>query len=47
VFLGYLIGAGLMIAGGIVEMVFGVSAERRSLEDVAAPLTAVAVQRAA
>jgi len=47
VFLGYLVGAGLMIAGGLVELVFGVNAERRSLEDIAAPLTAVAVQRAA
>jgi MFS family permease len=47
VFLGYLLGAGLMIAGGIVELVFGVKAERKSLEDIATPLTAVAVQRAA
>ena len=35
------------IAGGIVELVFGVKAERKSLEDIATPLTAVAVQRAA
>jgi MFS family permease len=47
VFLGYLLGAGLMIAGGLIELAFGVSAERKSLEDIATPLTAVAVQRVA
>ena len=35
------IGAVLMIAGGLVEIVLGVDAERKSLEDVAAPLTAL------
>jgi MFS family permease len=38
--LGFVIGAIVMIAGGIVEMVLGVKAERRSLEDLATPLTA-------
>jgi hypothetical protein len=47
VLLGYLVGAGLMILGGLIEMAFGVNAERKSLEDIATPLTAVAVQRAA
>ncbi len=37
---GYYIGAGLMIAAGIVEIFLGVDAAQRSLEDVAAPLTA-------
>jgi MFS family permease len=37
---GYYIGAGLMIAAGIVEIFLGVEAAQRSLEDVAAPLTA-------
>jgi MFS family permease len=37
---GYFIGAGLMIAGGIVEAFLGVRAEGQSLEDIAAPLTA-------
>ena len=37
---GYYIGAALMILGGIIEMVMGVEAARRSLEDVAKPLTA-------
>jgi MFS family permease len=40
-FLGYLLGAAVMIAGGLVAVVFGVAAEGRSLEDVAAPLAAV------
>jgi MFS family permease len=40
-FLGYLLGALLMIVGGFVAMVFGVAAERRSLEDIAAPLAAI------
>jgi MFS family permease len=39
-FLGYLLGAVVMIAGGLVAVVFGVAAEGRSLEDVAAPLAA-------
>ncbi|MDQ0031716.1 MFS transporter [Arthrobacter bambusae] len=39
---GYVIGAVLMIAAGIVEIVFGVEAAGRSLEDVAAPITAQA-----
>ncbi|MEU5883185.1 MFS transporter [Spirillospora sp. NPDC047279] len=38
--LAFCIGAVLMIAAGLVEAVLGVKAERRSLEDIAAPLTA-------
>jgi MFS family permease len=37
-FLGYLLGAVVMIAGGLVTVFLGVAAERRSLEDIAAPL---------
>jgi MFS family permease len=37
---GYYIGAGLMIAAGLVELVLGVDAAQRSLEDIATPLTA-------
>ncbi|GAA4501785.1 MFS transporter [Actinoallomurus oryzae] len=37
---GYLLGAGLMIIAGIVELVIGVEAAGRSLEDIAAPLSA-------
>jgi MFS family permease len=41
VFLGYLLGAALMILGGLVQAVWGIAAERRPLEDVARPLSAV------
>lgn len=40
-FIGYLIGAGVMVAGGIVELILGVAAERRSLESIARPLSLV------
>ena len=39
VFVGYLLGAGLMIAAGIVAAFFSVAAERKPLEQVARPLT--------
>ncbi|HEX4359536.1 MAG TPA: MFS transporter [Pseudonocardia sp.] len=39
-FLGYLLGAGVMIVGGLVTLAFGVAAEGKSLEDIAAPLAA-------
>jgi MFS family permease len=41
VFFGYLIGAALMVAAGVVEWVWGVAAERQPLEAVARPLAAV------
>ncbi len=41
VFVALAIGAGLMILGGVAEIVFGVKAERRRLEGIAKPLTAV------
>ena len=41
-FIGYLIGAGVMAIGGIVEIFLGIDAEGKSLEDVASPLSAVA-----
>lgn len=37
---GYLFAAFLMVAAAIVEIVIGVDAERKSLEDIAAPLSA-------
>jgi MFS family permease len=40
-YVGYLIGGGIMIAGGLVEVAFGVRAERASLEDIARPLSLV------
>ncbi len=40
VLLGYLLGGGLMVGAAVVEWVLGVDAERRSLEEVAPPLSA-------
>ena len=37
---GYLLGAALMIAAGVVEIVLGVEAAQKQLEDIAKPLTA-------
>jgi len=39
-FAGYLLGAALMLAAGIIAGRYGVAAERKSLEDVATPLSA-------
>jgi MFS family permease len=39
--LGYLIGAAVMVAGGLVEVFLGIDAEGKSLEDVANPLSMV------
>jgi hypothetical protein len=41
VFKALAIGAILMIVGGVVELFFGVATERRGLEEIAKPLTAV------
>ena len=38
--IGYYVGAAIMFSGGLVAWFFGVDAERRSLEDIAAPLSA-------
>jgi hypothetical protein len=40
-FVGYLIGAGIMIIGGLVEIFLGVNAAGKSLEQVTKPLTSV------
>jgi MFS family permease len=39
-FLGYLLGAAVMVLGGVVAAFLGVNAEQKSLEDVALPLSA-------
>ena len=39
---GYLIGGGLMIFAAVVEWAIGVNAERKPLEEVATPLSALA-----
>jgi len=41
-FVGYLVGAGAMILGGVAAIFFGVNAEGKALEDVAKPLSVVA-----
>jgi MFS family permease len=41
VFVGYLLGATLMIAAAVVEWLWGVAAERKTLETIARPLTFV------
>jgi MFS family permease len=40
-FIGYLVGAGIMIFGGVVELLIGINAEGKSLEDITKPLTSV------
>ena len=40
VMIAYLIGAAVMAVGGIVELILGVRAEQRQLEDIAKPITA-------
>jgi len=39
--IGYVVGGGIMIVGGIIEILFGVDAEGKPLEEIAAPLTEV------
>jgi MFS family permease len=38
--IGYMVGAAVMFAGGVIAWFFGVNAERKSLEDIATPLSA-------
>ncbi|HEV7655076.1 MAG TPA: MFS transporter [Mycobacteriales bacterium] len=45
--IGYLIGAAVMIAGGLVETFLGIDAEGKSLEEVATPLSAAPQRLAA
>ena len=40
-FNGYLLGAGLMVAAAMTELVIGIKAERQPLESVARPLSAL------
>ena len=40
-FIGYLIGAAIMLIGGLVEVFLGVNAAGKSLEQVTKPLTSV------
>ena len=38
-FIGYLIGGAIMVIGGIVELLIGIKAEGKSLEDITKPIT--------
>ena len=40
IFVGYLVGAAVMIVGGIIQATMGVEAAQRDLEDIAPPLSA-------
>jgi MFS family permease len=40
IFIGYLVGAVVMIVGGVIQATLGVEAARRDLEDIAPPLSA-------
>jgi MFS family permease len=44
IFIGYLVGAVVMILGGIVQATMGVEAAQRDLEDIAPPLSAQAAE---
>jgi MFS family permease len=39
-FIGYLVGAAIMMTGGLIEILFGINAEGKSLESITKPLTA-------
>jgi len=41
-FIGYLIGGGVMIVGGVTELLLGVPAQQKPLEAIARPLSAIA-----
>src|SRR6478752_2101284 len=45
-FVGYLLGAAIMAAGGVIELIFGINAEGKSLESVTKPLTEVTTKTA-
>ncbi len=36
--IGYLIGAGIMVTGGLIDVAFGIAAEGKSLEEITRPL---------
>src|SRR3712207_9293308 len=44
IFVGYIIGAAVMIVGGIIQATKGVEAAQRDLEDIAPPLSATREQ---
>ena len=40
IFIGYVVGAAVMIVGGVIQATMGVEAAQRDLEDIAPPLSA-------
>jgi MFS family permease len=46
-FIGYLVGAGIMVIGGVVEAFLGIDAEGKSLESITKPLTSTTTPVAA
>jgi hypothetical protein len=46
-YIGYMVGAGIMLIGGLVEVFLGINAEGKSLESITEPLTAVKTSDAA
>jgi MFS family permease len=46
-FIGYVIGGAIMVLGGIVELLIGIKAEGKSLEDITKPITSTAAEPAA
>jgi hypothetical protein len=46
-FIGYLVGAGIMVLGGVVEWLIGINAEGKSLESITKPLTSATTPPAA
>ena len=44
-FVGYVVGGAIMVFGGIVELLIGIKAEGKSLEDITKPLTSVRRRR--
>jgi MFS family permease len=38
-YVGYVVGGGIMVLGGLVELVIGINAEGKSLEEITTPLT--------
>ena len=46
-FIGYLIGGAIMVIGGIVELLIGIKAEGKSLEDITKPITSTRQRRRA
>ena len=38
-YVGYVVGGAIMVTGGIVELLIGIKAEGKSLEDITKPLT--------